>query len=88
MPNNWLMMLMVGGVFILLGLAGLLWGKREASEDYQMISDRADVDTDARQLLEDWRSKSGSGALKMGGLLTIIIGLFLLVLSAVFLLRG
>lgn len=88
MLSNWLIMLIVGGVFVFLGLAGMLWGRREAGEDFRSISARADVHTDARKLLEDWRTNSGSGALKMGGLLSVIIGLFLLVLGTFLLLRA
>jgi len=82
------MMMILGGVFILLGLGGMLWGKREASDDYQSITARADVHTDTKQILEDWQSNSGSGALTMGGLLTLIIGLFLLALGAFLLFQG
>ena len=88
MLNDWLTTMILGGVFVLLGLGGVLWGKKEASEDYQSITARADVHTDTRKFLEDWESNSGSGALKMGGLLAIIVGLFLLVLGTVFLLQG
>lgn len=88
MLNEWLIMLIIGGAFVLLGLGGILWGRREAGEDYQSITDRAEVHTDTRKFLEDWQTNSGSGALKLGGLLAIIVGLFLLVLGTVFMLRG
>jgi hypothetical protein len=56
MLNDWLITMILGGVFVLFGLGGVLWGKKEASEDYQSITARADVHTDTRKFLEDWKS--------------------------------
>jgi len=88
MLNEWLIMLILGGAFVLIGLGGVFWGKKEAGEDYQSITARADVHTDTRKFLEDWKADSGSGALKLGGLLALVVGIFLLVLGTVFMLRG
>ena len=88
MPSSWLVVMIASGIFLLLGLASFLWGRREANEDYQSITARADIHTDIKKVVQDWQANSGSGSLKMGGLLSIIIGLFLLALSVTLLLRG
>ncbi|MFH0942032.1 MAG: hypothetical protein V1823_03305 [Chloroflexota bacterium] len=88
MPNSWLAMLVAGGVFLLVGVAGLLWGRREATQDYHILTSRADVHTDIKKVVQNWRANSGAGSLMMGGVISIVIGLFLLVLFAVHFYRG
>lgn len=81
---DWFMPVIGGGIFIILGLAGLFWGKREQkSYDYRLAS-RADL----RELMEHWPARPEPGALKLGGGIALVIGLVLLLLGVVFLIRG
>ena len=74
----------LGGLFIVLGLAAIIWGKREEKGYYDSISTRPDK----REFLEHWPRRPEPGALKMGGWIAISIGLLLLIMGSVFLLSG
>jgi len=74
----------VGGLFILLGLASLLWGKREDKGYYDSLRSRTDV----REFLEHTPNRPELGALKTGGWIAIAIGLLMLALGGAFLLWG
>jgi hypothetical protein len=74
----------MGGVFILLGLAAIFWGKREEKSYYDTISTRADV----REFVEHQPQRPEPGALKIGGWIAISIGLLMLAIGGFLLLRG
>ena len=74
----------LGGLFILLGLAALLWGRREEKGYYDSLSTRTDV----REYLEHSPEHPELGALKIGGWIAIAIGVIMLALGGAFLLRG
>ena len=78
MPYNDFWILMgIGGVFILLGLAAIIWGKREEKSYYDSLSTRADL----REYLEHWPQRPEPGALKVGGWIAVAIGLLMLALG-------
>ncbi len=81
---DWFMPLVVGGIFILLGLAGVLWSKREQKTYDNRLASRADL----REFMEHWPARPEPGALKLGGGIAVVIGLVLLLLGVVFLIRG
>jgi len=81
---DWLIPMIAGGIFILLGLAGILWSKREEkSYDYQ-LSSRDDL----REFIEHWPPRPEPGALKVGGWIAAVIGLVLLLLGTAFFIWG
>jgi len=82
--GNWLIPLVMGGVFILFGLATIFWGRKEEKSYYDSLSTRTDV----REYLEHWPPHPEPGALKMGGWIAIIVGVFMLALGGAFLLWG
>lgn len=85
MPHqDWFILLVMGGVFILLGLGAIFWGRAEEKRYYDSLS----TSTDAREYLEHWPQRIEPGALKIGGWITITIGLFMLALGVAFLLRS
>lgn len=89
MSGTWLAMLVVGVIFLLVGVGGMLWGRREANQDYNILISHADAHTDIKKLVGNrWRVNSGAGALMMGGIVSIILGLFLLALVAFHFYRG
>jgi hypothetical protein len=76
MPQHDLFVLMgMGGLFILLGLAAIIWGRSEEKSYYNSISTRFDV----REFLERWPHWPQFGALKIGGRIAIAIGVLMLV---------
>ena len=70
----------MGGLFILLGLVAIIWGKREEKSYYNSISTRTDV----REYLEHWPQHPEPGALKIGGWIAIAIGLLMLAMGGAF----
>ena len=75
MPQeNYFILMGMGGLFILLGLATFLWGKREEKSYYNAIATRPD----AREFLEHRPERPEPGALKMGGWIAIAIGLLMI----------
>ena len=83
MPHqDWFVLMVMGGAFILLGLGGIFWGKREEKSYFNSLSSRPDV----REYLEHWPQRPEPGALKVGGWIAITLGLLMLALGIVFLL--
>lgn len=74
----------IGGLFLLLGLAGIIWGKIEEKSYYDSLSTRIDV----REYLEHWPLRPEPGALKTGGWIAIAIGLVMLAFGGGFWLWG
>ncbi len=76
MPQNTILLVM-GVVFIVLGAVFYLWGRGEERSYYNSISSRADV----REYLEKTPWRPEPKALKIGGWVTVIVGLLLLGMS-------
>ncbi|MBI2979534.1 MAG: hypothetical protein HYY41_01710 [Chloroflexi bacterium] len=75
MPQqDWLVLMGMGGGFILLGLIAIIWGGREEKGYYNSLSGHKDV----REFMEHWPPRPQFGALKIGGRIAIIIGVLLL----------
>ncbi len=74
----------LGGLFVILGLAAIFWGKGEEKTYYDSISTRPDV----REFLEHEPKRPEPGALKIGGWIAIAIGLLMVVMGGAFLLWG
>lgn len=85
MPQTDLVIPMVmGGLFILLGLGVVFWDRREQKSYYDAISTRGDV----REYMEHSPQRPELGALKIGGIIAIIVGLLLVIMSGAFWLWG
>lgn len=85
MPQNDLIILMIiGGVFILLGLGALFWGKSEEKRYFETISSRQDT----REFLEGWPRRPQFGSLQTGGWIAIAIGIIMLVVGGAFSIWG
>jgi len=77
-------MMGMGGLFILLGLATIMWGKSEEKGYYDSLSTRTDV----REYLEHRPLRPEPEALKIGGWITITVGLLMIAMGVGFLLWG
>jgi len=85
MPHgDWSILIGMGVLFIFLGLAAFIWGKREEKSYYNSISARHDV----REFLEHEPERPEPGALKIGGWIAMAIGLLMVVMGGDFLLWG
>ena len=82
--DDWFVLMGMGGLFILLGLAVIIWGKKEEKGYYNSMSHRADT----REFLEHWPQRPQLGALKIGGRIAIAIGVLLIVMGGAFWLWG
>jgi len=83
MPHqDWFILMLMGGLFVLLGLGAIFWGRAEEKRYFDSMSRRSDV----REYLEHWPQRPEPGALKVGGWIAITLGLFMLALGAAFLL--
>ena len=79
-----LILIGMGGLFILLGSAAILWGKHEGKSYYDSIATRTDV----REYLEHEPECPQPGALKIGGWIAIAVGLIMIAIGGAFLLWG
>ena len=72
----------MGGFFILLGIVFFLWARGEERGLNYGLSRRGDL----REFLTRWPHRSEPGALRVGGWISIIVGVVLIILGGVFLL--
>ena len=85
MPQQALFVLMgMGGLFILLGIVAIIWGRNEEKSYYNSLSTR----TDAREFLEHWPQRPQFEALKIGGRIALAIGVLMVITGSVLLLWG
>ena len=85
MPRQDCFVLMgMGGLFVLLGLAAIIWGRSEEKSYYNSLSTRPDK----REFLEHWPQRPQFGALKIGGWIAIAIGALMIVAGGALLLWG
>ncbi len=84
MPQaDWFIPIGMGGLFVILGIALVAWGKRAESSYYDSLSTRTDV----RKFLGQ-EPQPMFESLKIGGWIAIAIGLVMLALGGVFWLWG
>ncbi len=74
----------VGGLFILLGLGAIFWGRGEEKGYYKGMATRRDV----REFFEHWPRRPQFGALQTGGWIAITIGLLMVIIGGAFWLWG
>lgn len=85
MPQTDSVILMVmGGLFMFLGLGAMFWDRGEKKSYYNAISSRIDV----REYMEHSPERPEMGALKIGGWIAITVGLGLLIIGGAFWLWG
>ena len=77
-------MIAIGGVFVVLGLIGFFWGKREEGAWYGTVSSRIDV----REFLDHLPGRPEPIALRIGGKICISVGVVLLLIAGGFYLWG
>ena len=81
MPDaDLLIVIILGGLFIIIGAGFFLWGRNEEREYYKAISTRSDV----REYMEHTPERPEPGGLKIGGIIAFFLGLFMLILGGAF----
>jgi hypothetical protein len=69
-----IIMVIIGGVFLILGAIGIIFGKKEEGAYYSSISDHVDV----REFMEHIPGRPEPGALRTGGKICFAVGLVVL----------
>jgi len=74
------MLMVVGGFFIVLGLALAIWDSKREKGYYNSITGRSDL----REFFSHWPARTQFGAWKAGGWISFTIGLILLIMGVIF----
>ena len=74
-----LILLIMGGVFTVFGIAFEFWGRAEEEAYYSSIARRFDV----REFIEHMPFRPEPGALRIGGRIAIALGILLFIASGV-----
>jgi len=82
--QGWLIPVVVGGVFVILGLVSVIWGRREEKRYYDSLVTRDDL----REFVAHWPGRPQPGALKVGGWIAVAVGVVMAIVGGVLGLRG
>ena len=77
---GWFVPIVIGVVFIVLGLGVVIWGKREEKSYYDSLTTR----TDLREFFEHWPRRPEPGSLKIGGWIAVAVGLVMVIIGGVY----
>ncbi len=78
--QGWVVPVIIGGVFIILGLAAWIWGKREEKSYYDALTTRHDL----REFFSRWPGRPEPGALKAGGWIAMAVGVVIGLVGGIF----
>ncbi|OGO00842.1 MAG: hypothetical protein A2Y58_05465 [Chloroflexi bacterium RBG_13_51_52] len=78
--GDWHILLIVGGIFIVLGFGSIIWGIREEKKIFEALSRMPDLREFSLKHIESPQP----GALKIGGWIAVGVGLILLVVGIIF----
>jgi hypothetical protein len=80
MPEgDWWVLAILGAVFIVLGVIGFLWGRHEQKIVDEALTSRVDV----REFISHWPDSPQPGALKIGGAISVALGILMLVIGLI-----
>ena len=85
--HDLLVLMGMGGVFILLGIVAIIWGRNEEKSYFDSLSTRP-AHTDTREFLNHWPRRPQFGSLKIGGWIAIVIGVLMTIVGGAFWLWG
>jgi hypothetical protein len=77
-------LMVVGVVFIVLGLGTVIWGKREEKSYYNSLVTRKDL----REFFSHWPKRPEPGSLKVGGWIAIAVGVAMAITAGALWLTG
>ena len=77
-------MIALGLVFLVVGILAFFLGRKEETDYYQAISSHGDV----REYIEHTPERPEPGGLRVGGIISSIIGLILLIISLALVIWG
>ena len=74
-----LLLLIMGGCFVLIGIVFYIWGKYEEEKYFNTIVHRFDV----REYLEHLPFRPEPGSLRTGGIIALILGVLMLIAAGI-----
>jgi len=77
--QDWIIPVVVGGVFVVLGVVSILWGRREEKRYYESLTTR----TDLREFIAHWPGRPQPGALKVGGWIAVAAGVIIALVGGI-----
>jgi len=77
--GDWYILVIVGGVFIVLGVIGLLWGRHEEKRIFEALAQQPDL----REFTLKHVETPQPGALKTGGWIAGGLGVLMLVVGVI-----
>ena len=77
--GDWYILAIVGGIFILLGIIGILWGIREEKRLFEALAAKPDLREFSLRHVETPQP----GALKTGGWIAVAVGVVVLIVGIV-----
>jgi hypothetical protein len=86
--ESWLISGIGGTLILLFGVVLFCWGRKEASDDYAALSEHTDAHNDVKKFLDGGSDNYGPVSLKMGGVIAVIIGSVLILLTLILALLG
>jgi hypothetical protein len=78
MSSDALIMVILGAIFVFVGVLAVLWGNREESSWWSSISTRFDV----REYMDHSPGRFEPDALRIGGRIAIVVGVVLCPIAA------
>jgi len=78
--GKWFVLIIVGMVFLLLGIGALLWGMREEKRIFEALSKKPDL----REFSQRHVESPQPGALKIGGWIALAVGVLMVVAGIIF----
>ncbi|OGN92092.1 MAG: hypothetical protein A2Z70_02675 [Chloroflexi bacterium RBG_13_48_17] len=78
--GDWHILVIVGGIFIVLGIGAVIWGIREEKKIFEALSGMPDLREFSLKHIESPQP----GALKIGGWIAAGVGVILLVVGIIF----
>ena len=78
--QGWWVAIVLGAVFVLLGLGAVLWGRREEKSYYDALTTR----TDLREFFAHWPMRPQPEALKIGGWIAVAVGVVIAIIGGIF----
>ena len=72
--SDLIIVVIIGGIFLILGVIGILFGRKEEGAYYSTVSERIDV----REFLERLPGRPEPGALRTGGKICFAVGIVVL----------
>ncbi len=82
--GDWVILAVIGGVFVFLGIVALLWGRYEEKKIFDHLAEQHDL----REFTMKHVESPQPGALKIGGWLGIALGVVLGIVALVVGLAG